>query len=283
MSQKIKLAQSRTQGEIIDDSVIFLKQNIFPLLKSYFSICGIFWVAGIVISILSKTQTFELQQQEESIYTVTYFITVLFSYINFTLGMLTSLSYIKFYLDKDNQPPTVQEVWDYVKYYFLKIFGSAIVLTIFTGLGAFMCIIPGIYLLPVTLLIITIMVMENESLSNAFRRGFQLIKNDWWNLMSVLLVTFIITISCMALLVIPVILAVVVLLYLTNANHLNTLSMAATVTYHALQFLFVFPAISLALFYFNLNEKLDDNGLMQRIAAIGTKPENNDEPTTEDY
>ncbi|TSJ42812.1 hypothetical protein FO440_01085 [Mucilaginibacter corticis] len=283
MSQKIKLAQSRTQGEVVDDSVIFLKQNIFPLLKSYFSICGIFWVAGIIISILSKTQTFELQQQEESIYTVTYFVTLLFSYINFTLGMLTSLSYIKFYLDKGNQPPTVQEVWDYVKYYFLKVFGSAIVLTLFTALGAFMCFIPGIYLLPVNLLIITVMVMENESLSNAFRRGFQLIKNEWWNLMGVLLVTSIVTISCMALLVIPVVLVVVALLYLTNVNHSNTVSMAATVTYHALQFLFVFPAISLALFYFNLNEKLDDNGLMQRIAALGTKQESNDEPTTEDY
>ena len=46
MQMKVELSQIRTLGEIIDDSILFFKQNYKALLKSYFVICGFFWVAG---------------------------------------------------------------------------------------------------------------------------------------------------------------------------------------------------------------------------------------------
>jgi putative effector of murein hydrolase LrgA (UPF0299 family) len=100
---------------------------------------------------------------------------------------------------------------------------------------------------------------------------------------STLVVSSIIIISCMTLLIIPVIIVVVAVLYLTDADRGQVISMATTATWHALQFLFVFPAITLVISYYNLNEKLDDNGLMQRIALIGTKPDNTEEPSVEEY
>jgi hypothetical protein len=283
MSKNIKLAQSRSQGEIIDDSVTFLKQNLLPLFKSYFAICGLFWLTGIVLAVFSQTQTFQLQEQEESIYTFSYFATILFTYINNILGITTTLCFIKFYVDKGNETPTVTEVWDYVKYYFLKVFGTTILLSLFAALGFFMCIIPGIYLTPVVWLMITIMVMENETPSNSFNQSFRLIKNDWWNVTGVLVVSTIIIVSCMVLLLIPVVIVVGAILYLTDAPRGHVVSMAATASWHALQFLFVFPVISLVISYYNLNEKFDDHGLMQRIAMIGKKPEATDEQTAEDY
>jgi hypothetical protein len=269
MQMKVELSQIRTLGEIIDDSILFFKQNYKALLKSYFVICGFFWVAGLIIAVLNQTQKFQLQDAGESFFTLTFFLTALFNFINFVFILITVLSFIALYKEKGNNAPAVDEVWGYVKYYILRVFGSSIVLVSLLAAGVLLCVLPGIYLMPVFLLILTIMILENASFGYAFRSAFKLIKENWWHTIGVLMVMAIIVIASFVLLIIPVVIIVVGILYLTTANRAQTSSLAITITVNGLQFLYMFPIIAMALVYFNLNEQKDDYSLMQRIAMVG--------------
>jgi hypothetical protein len=52
MQPKIELAKTRDFGEIINDTFLFMRQNFKPLLKYFFTFCGIFLAAGTVCSTL---------------------------------------------------------------------------------------------------------------------------------------------------------------------------------------------------------------------------------------
>lgn len=269
MQPKVELNKIRDLGELVDDSILFLKQNWRPLFKTYFIICGFFWVAGMIISVLNQTQSFRLQGYGESVYSLTYFLSVLFTFINITFLMLTALSFVALYKEKGNQAPNVEEVWSYVKYYIARAFASSLLLILMVAAGTLFCVIPGIYLLPVALLILTIIVLENASLSYAFNLAFRIIKNNWWSLFSTLLIIGFLVCSTMVLLTIPVALIVTAMLYLTNVNHQHTISIAIALTLTALQFLYLLPTVAVAISYYNLNLRNDDNSLLQRIEMIG--------------
>ncbi len=283
MQPKVELSQIRRLTEIVDDSVLFLKQNWKPLLKAYFTICGIFWVAGLVISVLNQTRTVQLQNEFESGYSITYFLSVFLVYINFIFIALTALSFIALYHEKGNQAPMVNEVWGYFKYYFLRVFGSSVLLAIFLSVGIVMCLLPGIYLFPVFLLVITVMVLENASFRYSFSRGFQLIKQNWWYLCGVLIVASIIVIAAMILFAILVAMIVTLLLVLTKLNHQDTELMALVLTLHALQVLYLLPVIAVALAYFSFNEQKDDFSLLQRIEMIGKNKQDDAQLPSEEY
>jgi len=283
MQPKVELSQIRNLGEIIDDSVLFLKQNWKPLFKSYFTISGFFLVAGVVISIFNQTNKFQPQDQEESVYGGTFFLTILFNFINFGLISLTVLSFMALYHEKGREAPSVEEVWGYVKFYFFRVFGSSILLTLLLAAGIFACILPGIYFLPVFLIIISVMIFENATLGYSFSRGFKLIKERWWQTIGVLLVMAMIAASAMVLLAIPVAIIVGLILFLTKLNHEHTESIALAVTVNSLQILYVLPTIAIALVYFNLNEQNDDNNLMQRIAMLGKNNADPDQLPLEEY
>jgi hypothetical protein len=283
MPPKVELIQIRKLSEIVDDSINFLKQNWKPLFKCYFTICGFFWVSGLIIAVFNQTQTFKLQENGESVYSITYCCTLLLGFLNFIFITLTTLCYMVLYHEGNNTPPGVEEVWSYVKYYLLRIVGSSLLLLLLVAAGTICCVIPGIYLAPVCLLIITIMVIENASISYAFNQGFRLIKKNWWETVGALIVMSIIIVAATALLAIPVVVIVVGILSLTAANHSHTISIALSLTLNSLQFLYMLPAIAMALIYYNLNEIKDDNGLMQRIQMFGKQHNTTDHLPTEEY
>lgn len=284
MQPKVELSQLRSSGEIVDDTIVFFKQNWKDLLKSYFTIGGFFWVAGIVITIFNQTRTFQLQQQNESIFTFTYFLTLFFSLINYITIVLIAFCYVALYREKGKEPPTVEEVWVYFKYYFFRVFGSSLLLTILLSIGLIFCLLPGIYFLPIFLLILAVMVLENGSFQHSFSRGFYLIKNNWWQIFGVLIVTNILLTAGLVLLSIPVIIVVALVLLLTNANQGHTILLALSFTTTCFQALYLIPAISITLAYFSFNEQKDDLAILNRIETLGIHKENiNNHFPSEEY
>ncbi|MGZ3776766.1 MAG: hypothetical protein ACXVI9_04060, partial [Mucilaginibacter sp.] len=185
MKEKVELHQVREFGDILNDTILFFKQNFVPLVKAYLVICGFFLVSGTAVEIVSKLRDLEYDEATTP-FNTSYWLTVLFSVINSSVVMLTVYSYIALYREKGKEPPTVTEVWGYFRYFFFRIFFSNVVLDICIVLGFFICIFPGIYLLPILALVIPIMVMENASLSYAFNYSFKLIKENWWFVFGVL-------------------------------------------------------------------------------------------------
>lgn len=284
MQEKIELNKIREFGEIIDDSLQFFKQNWKPLLKSYFTICGFFWLASLLLSFFNEINTLHRFHDGQSPFTATYFLASLFEYINFIVITLTVLSFISLYKEKGNTAPSVEEVWSFVKYYFFRAFGTYLVLTLGILIGAIFCIIPGIYLAIAFSLILPIMVIENSTLSYSFNRCFQLIKSNWWFVLGTILVSEIILIVAMLAIIIPVMIIAFGATFLTNVSMLTVYSYATIIVSHLLQFAYMFPIIVIAIVYFSLVEQKDDGNLLQRINSIGvTNSSSLNHETTEEY
>jgi len=283
MQEKIELNRVRTFGEIIEDSIEFFKQNWKPLLRAYFTICGFFLVASLVISIVNTNATFRRAAIGETPFTFIYFLSIAFGVINYLLVTLTILSYIAVYKEKGNEAPMVEEVWSYVKYFFFRLLGSYLALGALIAAGTVCCLIPGIYFAIVLSLVLPIMVMENATLSYAFSRSFQLIKDHWWFTLGVIFVTEIILTAAMMGIIVPAALITWATTFLTLTNALHIYTYASIVVSHLFQFLYLLPLIGVTLTYFSLTEAKDDGTLLQRIMTIGEHKTTPDEPLTEEY
>jgi hypothetical protein len=187
------------------------------------------------------------------------------------------------YKEKGNEAPTVAEVWAYVKYYFFRAFGTAIVLIAAILVGFVCCIIPGIYLWGVFLLILPIMVFENGTLGYSFNRSFQLIKNNWWHTFGAIVVIYFIIAAAMIAVSIPVEFIVFGVSFLTKNSSMQTYTLVYLVIIHLMQFTYVLPVIVAALVYFSLNEQKDDASLLARIQKLGKHDAQADQSPAEDY
>ena len=283
MLPKVDLLKTRKIGEVVDDSVLFFKQNYRALLKAYFYICGIFWLAGIVSAMFNQTQMSQLQARGESVFSLTFILTFILVFVNYTLTALTTLSYVSLYQQDSSKPPTVEEVWSYVKYYILRIFGCSVVLLIVNALGFLLCIFPGIYLIPVNLLIITVMVIENGGIRYSYDKTRQLLRNSWWQLVSALLIVTFINVAAILLICIPVAIVVMLLFFFAHVNLDNAALLAVSFTLSFAQIFYILPIIVVAISYYSFNEQLNDNSMLQRINMIGitTPTDNNDLPAEE--
>ncbi|RKR85624.1 hypothetical protein BDD43_5895 [Mucilaginibacter gracilis] len=282
MLPNVELIQIRNFTEIVDDSILFFKQNWKPLIKTYFTICGFFWIAGLIIAVFNQTQIATLQEKGESIFTLAYFLTLFFSFLNFTILSLTVLSFISLYQQNGNQAPTVAEVWSYVKYYMLRFFFSSVALTAILAVATLCCVLPGIWFTPVYLMVITVMVLENASLGYSIRRGYDLLAQNWWHTFGVIILMGIIILAVIVLLLIPVTVIVGLIVGFTQLDHNHAITIAIALSFSSMQFLYVLPIIAIAVVYHNLNQRMDDHSLFERIEMIG-KTDNNNQLPTEEY
>lgn len=284
MQQKIELKQIRSVSEIVDDSIIFLKQNWKPLLKAYVVICGFFLIASMVLAVMSQVRLFQNFKDGESSFTSAFLMVQIFEFVSLTMVTLTTLSFIALYRDKANEPPTVEEVCRYVRFYFFRAFGGAFLLLVLLALGLLFCIFPGLYLFPVFALVLPVMVLENATFSYSFNRAFKLIKNNWGPMLGVILLTFILILAVFMIISIPASIVAGLAILLTGQSTAVIFGMVFTVFGHLVQFTYVLPVIAAALAYFSYTENTDDAGLMARIESLGVHNNSStDNLPTEEY
>lgn len=297
MQSKVELAKVRDFGEIINDTFLFLKQNIKPLLKYFFIFCGIFVIAGVVSASLYQLKitntmnsisngTYNNMEYKPSFFNFIgpeFFMTSTFAFLSVITIQVTILSYIALYKEKDKEVPTTEEMWGYIKYYYLKILGSSILLNLLLIIGFVFCIIPGLYLAPILALILPIMIIENTSFSYAFNRCFFLIKENWWATFGVMVVVWIIFSVCRGIIVLPT--SIINIISLVTHPNKAVLSVPGAVITAGLQQLslvfLMIPIIALSLCYFNLTESKDGTSLMDKISKLGTTTPDTDLPAEE--
>jgi hypothetical protein len=269
MQQKVELKQIRAVSEIVEDSIVFLKQNWKPLLKAYFVICGFFVLASMVVAVMSQVRFFNDLKNGESSFKSAFLMVQVFEFVSLTMVTLTTLSFVALYRDKGNEPPVIEEVWGYVRFYFFRVFGSTILLLIFLALGTLFCVFPGMYLFPVFALVLPVMILENTTFGYAFNRAFKLIRNNWGPMLGVILLTFILILAVFLVITIPASIVAGLAILLTGQSTNMIFGMVFTVFGHLIQFTYVLPVIATALAYFSYTENTDDAGLMARIQTLG--------------
>ncbi|ACU02460.1 MULTISPECIES: glycerophosphoryl diester phosphodiesterase membrane domain-containing protein [Pedobacter] len=284
MTEKLEFKKLREFGEIINDTFLFIKQNFKPLLKVFVYFCGFFIIAGTVTAVMQQMEVKQVAfgnagggnpfgvSRVTQLFTINYLLVFVFSMASYTSIYVAVLSYIALYMQKGKVAPTPDEVWAYFKYYFFRVFFSSIGITFFFVFCFLLCLVPGIYVFPAMSLFFPVMVLENKGFTDSFSRSFQLLKEQWWVTAGAILIIYVITYASMSLASMPAILLTMVSVFTKGANGLsNTVIILSSVIQHLCYVFLIVPVIGCTLCYFNLAERQESAGLMDRINQLGEK------------
>jgi hypothetical protein len=295
MNSNIELSKTRDFGEIISDSFLFIRENFKPLLSCFFVFCGIFLLAGVISGVMLQIKMIDVINNSDGnglesgsgtwaaygIDAVFAGVIALAGYVTLTI---TIISFMALYKQKGNIAPTNEELWGYIKYYFLKVLGIGILNYIILIIAFVLCILPGVYLSPILGLIFPIIIVENASFGYAWDQSFRLIKENWWKVFGALFITEFILGICSAVINIPfqVVNVWSVFLHRIPNVHLSIVSVIiGTILKELSMAFYILPLVALGICYFSLTEAKDATGLMGRINQLGKNEADPNTPAEE--
>lgn len=283
MLEKVEFKKLREFGEIVNDTFLFIKQNFKPLLKVFVYFCGFFLLAGMIASVIQQLGMKKVMfgsnpgnpfssYKFAELFTFNYFLVILFSLASYAAITVSILSYIAAYMEKGKLAPTPEEVWLYFKYYFFRVFWSNFLVSFFLIFCFVLCLIPGVYVFPAMSLFSSIMVLENKNFSYSFNRSFKLLKDQWWVTAGAVLVIWVITYACMSLASLPAVALTMVGVFTQGSKGLtDTVIIIATVIQQLCYVFMIIPVVGCTFCYFNLTERQESAGLMDRINEMDQK------------
>ncbi len=279
--QKVELRRIRDFSENLNDTILFIRQNFKPLLISFVTLAGIFMLTSAIVTGIYQSQFGSIFQDilnrkntnkpmlPTDLINGSYFFMLIFTWLNFVAMQVAVISYIKVYENKNNQTPSVNEVWDVFKKYFLKVFFYTIPIALLTGLGFMLCLVPGVYFAVVFVPYSVILIMEDQTFGGAYNRCFTLVRDNYWTSFGIYVLTYLISAFSGG-----IISAVVggitgILSYFTTKDINATVGIVASIL-NVFSFIFyIVYYVSVCLHYFTLCEKYDGTGMMRKLDSIG--------------
>lgn len=290
--QKVELRKIRDLSENLNDTFTFIRQNFQPLIASFLVTAGVIMLADAIVSGIYQSQTRNLfgdilgrGNDIRSLFGLlgpTYFIVVLLGWLNF-IAMNTAIScYIKLYDSLDRQPPTIKQVWDEFKKYFLKVFLFSIPVTLIMFAGFTFCLLPGVYLAVVFAPFPITLIVENQTFGEAWNRCFNLIKDNFWPSLGLYALVYVIYLFSTGIISMVIGAVTGLISYFTTKDISTTVGIVTSVlSIFSFVFYIVFY-VSVCLNYFNLAEREDGTGMMRRLDTLG-RPGNDFDNTHEHY
>ncbi|MEM1260234.1 MAG: hypothetical protein AAGH81_17045 [Bacteroidota bacterium] len=282
----IEFKKQRELGEILTDSFNFIKFEFKPFFGTLLKIVGPYLFTtmlflGFYFYSFNGLFNFDFQSEGPDINPLFLIIAVLGLMVSaiamYGLTQATVLYYIKSYSDHKGQTE-----YDYIRREAYNKFWNFIGLSFLVGLvlvaGFMLCFIPGIYLYPPLMLSFSILVFMNKGVTDSFQYGFTLIKDNWWMTFAALFVLGII------ILVIGYVFQIPSVIYLwikmgvfsgeMDAESMGNVFDPVYILLNLMAYMvqFILQTVSLvaaAFIFFNLNEKKNFTGTMERIQNLG--------------
>lgn len=278
--QKVELRKVRDFSENLNDTFVFIKQNLKPLTVSFLGIAGVFMLAAAIVQGFYQNDMSGMFEDllkgpastssvPYEFFTGTYFLVGLFAWINVVAMKVAIIAYIKVYDQKDGEIPTMPEVWNEFKRYFFKVLIYSIPITILIFIGFIFCIAPGVYFWVVLVPFEIILMVEDKSFSNAFSRCYVLIKDNFWQSFGIYIIAYLIY-SFMSTIIGGIIgLITGVISYFTTDDISTTVGVVTSI-FNIFSFVFyIVFFISAILNYYSLAEKFDGTGILKRLNNLG--------------
>lgn len=288
----IEFKKQRELGEILSDTLAFLRSQFKSFFGAYFKIVGPYLVVMLIASgfyLYSFQPFFNIAPQTSTpffsgaVMILSLFIFLISLVLVYSISQSTTLHYIKSYANNKGSID-LAEIKSEV-YATLGSFiglGFLVVLSVIAGFMA--CIIPGVYLYVPLVLSFSVLVFNQKGAIEAYGYSFTLIKDEWWITFATLLVIGIIVGIASYAFNIPA--AVYSWMKMgifsgeVDAENrmgnfvdpiyilLNVLSTLASLLLNLIS------VIAAAFVYFNLNEKKNFTGTYERIENLGKSLEN---------
>ena len=283
--------KEREFGEIISDTFSFFTQNYKSILNLFLKFVGPFILLSIFVTtyyqykmgdVFSDITTFTDPDSAISAILGDSWIIILLFVVSIATNIVlygTILHIIKSYIKNDGEI-LEKDVSQGLKKDFWRLLGYLALTTIVGIVGFMLCFIPGIYLTVVLAPGIALLIMENESISEAFTKCFTLIKNNWWITFATFLVFGILIAILGFIFQLPAFVFSMVegFTAIEQASDPNAVTglyqnwvylLFTAIGSLGQLFLSIFTVIMIALVYFNLSEKQDFTGTYEQIDQIG--------------
>jgi hypothetical protein len=284
---KLDLKKVRDFGEVINDTFIFLKQNFKPLFKILIPITILFVVANILLAVFQFINLQDIYKStngnlagvllNKSV--TTSLITGLFGSIVYFMVALTTYCYVAVYIENKSETPEIAQVWGFFKYYFFRYIGIRLLTGIALLVGLVLCLLPGIYLMPIVSLTVAAVVLENRGTFNAISRGFILIKQDWWMSFGTLVILIMILYAFVITLTLPsLIIGGSASLLTPNFNRPIYAIIIQSIISGLSVYSYVIVIIGNCILFYSLVEKKESEGLLDRINDLDQNSNNQDHP-----
>ena len=296
-SKKIEFYKRRDFGDKLNMVIVFLRQNA----KSYFK-AHLFITAPLlmIVNLLMMQMGFgfyDLMNMSNAMIDETDFMSEMlkiygFAFINYILmaTLMTGVSYgyMKTYETEPLDQISVNQVFQKAMRGFPSLLASALLTMIISITGLFFIFIPGIYLWVVLSLCAPIIMFEGKNPINAIGRAFTLIKGHWWSTIGLVavslllggLINYVFSIPQM---IVYGILAINSATQMQAAdppaymNILNVVFAALNTFGSIISYSIVY--LALAFQYFNIIERRESRGLMQRIDEMDNDIHTEEEET----
>jgi len=285
----IELRKKRDLGAILSDTFAFIRSQFKSFFGTYLKLVGPYLVFLLLVSVLymsSVGSLFDFGNNVESANEMYGFFmmfgTMLLYLIAYVLvsamTQSTVLHYMKNYIENDGKTD-YHQIKKEVYATFWKFIGLSLLVGLCLSVAFMLCILPIVYFYVVLSLSFSILIFEKKSIGDAFSYSFTLIKDYWWITFATLLVVFIaLYIASMAFSIPAVIYSYAKMGIFSGEvdpesmmdsftdpvalalNLLNTL---------AQMLLYAISAVTGGLIYFDLNERKNHTGTMERIKNLG--------------
>ncbi|MEO6330655.1 MAG: hypothetical protein ABIO55_17105 [Ginsengibacter sp.] len=291
--QKVELRKIRDFSDNLNDTILFIRQNLKPLLTCFVTIAGAFMLTSAILTGLYQNQWGSLIQDilnrkntrttgAVNMFNGSFFLVLIFAWLNYVAMQVVVISYVKVYELKNGKMPLIGEVWDVFKKYFLKVFFYSIPISILTALGFFLCLFPGIYLAVVFVPFFAVLIVEDRPFGEAYSRCLKLIKDNFWISFGIYILTYLIAYFCGG--IISLVLGSItgLISYFTTRD-IDTTVVLIDAIINIFAFIFyIFYYVAVCMHYFNLSEKYDGIGMMRKLDSIGGNDQDFDN-TKEQY
>ena len=288
VTKKIEFRKVREFGDNISDSIAFIKQEFKPLLKSYVLIAGVLilltsLLLGVAVggiygnmfdSVINDKASEAIPQFSGlsigSLLSVMLIAPVTIAAINTVVSC-----YIKLYMEKENNSPSFEEVWKETTRYIWTVLLFSFLYAIAVFIGTLLCIVPGIYLAIVLFPYTQIIIFENEkSISNVWRKCFYLMRDNFWITLLLYIVVSMLTSFASSAIGLVFGGGITLLSYFTTKDIISSTGILYGTIYFFTYLFYIVMMVSLCLHYFNLSEKKDGKGILERIQNIGSSNDN---------
>ncbi|SFW29623.1 hypothetical protein [Cellulophaga fucicola] len=283
----VEFKKKRDLGEILGDTFAFLRGQLKPFFNTFFKIAGPYLVVFLLCNAfytysVGNIINFNLESSDEIssalLIGLSAFLFIISMGVAYAMAQSVTLHYIKSYVE-NNGATNFEQIKSEVYSTFWKFIGLAFLVGICVLIGLMFCIIPGVYLYVPLTLSFSILIFNKKSVGDAFSDGFSLVKDYWWITFATLLVVgIVVTIAGYAFSVPSAIYMYakmgVFSAEIDPSNMGDTLIDPIGIVINMISILFqyllsIITVVAGALIYFDLNERKNLTGTLERIKSLG--------------
>lgn len=292
MKQYIELKKQRDLGLILSDAFGFIRNEFKPfftlilqivapyLIAMFASLAFYFYAVGDISNLVMSTSGFGSPEGSLFAMFVAMLALTITGLIAYVLAHAAALFYMKSYSENKGIVNTT-EIRDNVKASFWSFVGLGILIGLAVFFGFLICFFPGVYLIVPLSLAFSIMVFKNKNATDAFSDSFKFIKGEWWlTFLTIIVIAIIVGIIGFVFNIPAMIYSIIKMgVFSGELDPADQTAIFKDPIYIILNllgyafkyFLNFITIISTALIYFNINEKKNFTGTLERIESIGTK------------